>query len=251
MTDFKDLFSSQASAYAAFRPTYPDELYEHLAGLTPAHDLAWDCATGNGQAAVALAKHYKQVMATDASDRQLEYAEKLPNITYRATPAEQSPLKDASADLIAVAQAVHWFKLDEFFAEAQRVLKPGGIIALWGYTRTKVTGVEGIDSIIRHYTNHTLANYWPPEVRILNESYVNIPFPFKELRAPQLRIESEWTLKQLIGYLFSWSATQNYIQATGENPLEKLRELIEPRWGGKDETRPVSFKLHFRIGRKE
>ena len=251
MTDFKDHFSKQASAYAAYRPTYPEALYEHLAGLTQTHDLAWDCATGNGQAAVALAKYYKQVMATDASESQLQHAAKLPSITYQAVPAEQGPLADNSADLVTVAQAVHWFKIDDFFTEVQRVLKPGGIIAIWGYTRTRATGVEGIDSIIRHYTKHTLANYWPPEVRLLNESYINIPFPFKELRAPKLQIEEEWTLDQLMGYLYSWSATQNYIEANGENPLDKVRDLIARRWGGETETRPVNFKLHFRIGRKE
>ncbi len=64
---FDDQFSSQARAYAAHRPRYPAELFADLAALTPDHNLAWDCGTGNGQAAIGLARHYRRIAASDAS----------------------------------------------------------------------------------------------------------------------------------------------------------------------------------------
>ena len=234
-----------------YRPHYPDELYAYLAHITTGHDVAWDCATGSGQAAVGLSNFYKKVIATDSSQEQLKHAVKKPNIEYIHSPAEKCPLPDASVDLVVVAQAVHWFNLDAFFKEVQRVLKPGGVIALWGYKRTKLTKLESLNSIIRYYNMHTLANYWAPEVRMVNESYQAINFPFKELSPPKFNFESDWTLDQMMGYMYSWSATQNYIQEKGENPLGKVRQQLAARWGGPEATRTVVFRLHFRIGRKE
>ena len=52
---FKDHFSKQAADYAKFRPSYPREMFEYLGTITATRQLAWDCATGNGQAAVELA----------------------------------------------------------------------------------------------------------------------------------------------------------------------------------------------------
>ena len=87
---FKDHFSGHAVEYAKFRPHYPDELFEHLASISPRHEVAWDCATGNGQAAVGLARHFDGVTATDASAQQIESAEPNDLISYRVAPAEAS-----------------------------------------------------------------------------------------------------------------------------------------------------------------
>src|SRR5438309_10549779 len=83
---FKDHFSAHAAEYAKFRPHYPDELFEHLASISPRHELAWDCATGNGQAAVGLARHFEKVIATDASAQQIESVEPDKRISYRGGP---------------------------------------------------------------------------------------------------------------------------------------------------------------------
>jgi hypothetical protein len=58
---FEDHFSSHSQQYAQYRPKYPDELYTYLASLAPARSLAWNCGTGNGQAALGLAKHFDVV----------------------------------------------------------------------------------------------------------------------------------------------------------------------------------------------
>jgi len=71
---FRDRFAAAAPAYAAFRPRYPAALFAALADQAPGHHVAWDCATGSGQAAIGLAEHFAQVVATDASAAQLAAA---------------------------------------------------------------------------------------------------------------------------------------------------------------------------------
>ncbi len=129
-----DYFSAHAAEYAQHRPHYPAGLFDWLTGQCSAHDLAWDCGTGNGQAALALADRFEQVVASDLSAEQIDCARPHARITYRLTPAAASGLANHSCDLITVAQALHWFCHDAFYAEVQRVLKPGAWFAAWTYT---------------------------------------------------------------------------------------------------------------------
>ncbi|HEX4936896.1 MAG TPA: class I SAM-dependent methyltransferase, partial [Gemmatimonadaceae bacterium] len=130
---FNDLFSEHAATYVAARPEYPDELYRFVVGLAPGRELAWDCATGNGQAARDLARYFERVIATDASAAQIEHAAPVPNVEYRVATAESSGLADRSVQLVTVAQALHWLDLDAFYAEVRRVTVPGGVLAAWSY----------------------------------------------------------------------------------------------------------------------
>ena len=130
---FKDHFSGHAPAYAAARPGYPDELFAWLAGKAPARRRAWECAKGNGQATVALAGHFAQVAATDASAEQIANAASRPGIEYRVAPAESPGLEAGSIDRVTVAQAVHWFDRPRFYATAADALCAGGVAAVWGY----------------------------------------------------------------------------------------------------------------------
>jgi len=109
---FKDLFSKQSKSYAKFRPNYPGGIFAFAASLArtstpPKERVAWDCATGSGQAAQGLAPHFARIIATDASQAQLSQAPESAAIEYRAAPAEASGLADASVDLVCVAQALH------------------------------------------------------------------------------------------------------------------------------------------------
>src|SRR5437764_2789848 len=121
--EFKDHFSKQAVDYAKFRPRYPKKLFRWLASIAPGTELAWDCATGSGQAAVELAECFDRVIAIDASEKQIANAERHPCVEYRIATAEQSGLEAGSVDVVTVAQALHWFDLQQFYAEARRVLK--------------------------------------------------------------------------------------------------------------------------------
>lgn len=123
---FKDLFSQQASAYAQYRPTYPDSLFKYLASLTSEHACAWDCGTGNGQVAIALAPYYSQIIATDPSESQLAQAHPHPKVSYGVASAEASGISSNSTDLIVAGQALHWFNLGKFYAEVRRIAKRFG-----------------------------------------------------------------------------------------------------------------------------
>ena len=245
---FKDHFSGHAAQYAQFRPHYPDSLFDYLAKIAPAPNRAWDCATGNGQAAIGLAKYFREVIATDASEQQIRNAESRPNIRYRVAPAQASELADASIDLVTVAQALHWFAGPAFFREVHRVLQPRGVIVVWAYTLLKIAA--NIDATVDRFYYETTAPFWPPERKIVEGKYREIEFPFSELKPPSFQLEENWNLDQLIGYLKTWSATQRLIKERGVDPVKGLESELSAKWGQREEVRAVRWPLHLRIGIK-
>lgn len=232
----KDLFSKQADLYAVYRPQYPVELFEHLAKLCLVHAAAWDCATGNGQAARPLTKYFDRVYATDVSEKQLAQAEPDAKIEFSKGSAEQSGLAPHSVDLITVAQAFHWFHFSEFFAEVQRVGKPGAILAVWTYDLPKQN--EKIDEILKHFYSDVVGPYWEPERKWVEQAYMPLIVPFTELTAPQLQMTTRWSLDHLLGYMDTWSATQKWKAQAAENSVESLRPAFELVWGS-------AFELEF------
>jgi SAM-dependent methyltransferase len=244
--NYKDFFSGHSTDYARFRPRYPRELFEYLASISPSRALAWDCATGNGQAAVALAEVFDQVIATDASAEQLSSATPHPRIEYRNVTAEDSGLPDGSVDLLTIAQAMHWFEFEPFFAEVRRVLKPGGVIAAWTYNVMFVS--PEIDEIVRRFYKERIGTYWPPDRKLVEDDYRTIPFDFEELPPPDVRMRVNWSLMDLLGYIRTWSATQRFITDRGFNPVEELAEQLSAEWGRPEVEREVTWPLKMRIG---
>src|SRR5882724_4154266 len=131
-------FERSPSDYKRYRPTYPPELFSYLASLCRATDAAWDCGSGNGQAATLLADRFRAVIATDASAKQLGEAPPHPGVEYRVAPAEESGLAPSSVDLVTVAQALHWFDLERFYREVERVTKRAGVLAVWCYSLVRI-----------------------------------------------------------------------------------------------------------------
>jgi ubiquinone/menaquinone biosynthesis C-methylase UbiE len=247
---FHDHFSKVATSYATFRPHYPVALFDYLATLAPRDSLVWDCAAGSGQATVDLAARFDRLIATDGSAEQIGSAPKLRNVEYRVALAEHSGLPNESVGLITVAQALHWFDRERFLAEAKRVLKPGGILAVWVYATNRVEGAE-VDSIIQDYYSNVVGPYWPPERKMTEDGYRTITLPFPEFSSvPSFRMEAHWTLDQLLGYFSTWSATNRFIKANGHNPLEELAKDLEKVWGDVNSPRLVVWPLSFRIGQK-
>lgn len=247
MSRFKDYFSGHADAYAAARPSYPDALFDWLAGLTDRHDQVWDAGCGNGQASRALARHYDQVLATDASADQIANAAPADRVTFQAGPAESCPLSADSCDLVTVAQAAHWFERSQFYAEARRVLRPGGVLALWCYGLNTIS--PATDAVVRRLYDDILGADWPPERRLIDDGYRTLAFPFAEIPAPDLVMALDWTVDQHLAYLRSWSAAQRYLKRTGEDPVQLVEDELRQAWG--DERRRVMWPLHFRVGRSE
>ncbi len=245
---FKDHFSGHAQEYARYRPTYPDEMFAFLAGLTRANEKAWDCATGNGQAAVLLTQHYAQVVATDASAEQIGNATGHKKISYSVARAEDSGLNPHTCDLITVGQALHWFDRPSFFLECSRVLKPGGVLAAWCYNLLRID--PAIDEILNEFYHETVGPYWPAERTLLEKQYDTIQFPFVvESGVPQFQMTGEWDLPHLLGYLNTWSATRNYIEANGTNPVDEIAGKLAGQWGMPQETKLVEWPLYLKISR--
>jgi ubiquinone/menaquinone biosynthesis C-methylase UbiE len=243
----KDHFSGHAACYQQFRPNYPAALFEYLASLCHAHDLAWDCATGNGQAAVPLAPYFKSVVATDFSAKQIEQAERDAKVRYVVAPADQAPIEDGLADLVTVAQALHWFDLTAFYREVRRVVKPGGILAVWSYEMHHIT--PEIDAIVRRLYSDIVGPYWPPERKIVEEGYRTLPFPFDELAPPPFEIVHSWNLEHVLGYFGSWSSTQRYRKQVGEDPLALIADDLKAAWGDPERARDIVWPLNLRVGR--
>lgn len=241
----KDYFSRQSKAYAAFRPTYPEELYAFIFRHLKGRSCAWDCATGNGQVARRLADYFHAVYATDISQQQLDHAVAARNIFYSAAPAEVTPFGDNQFDLITVAQALHWFDLHSFYREANRTAKPGGLLAVWGYGLLTVDPV--VDDMFLDFYNHQTGPYWDPARRLVENHYRDIPFPFETLPCPEFNISVRWTPDQFAGYLQSWSATQKYIADHGINPVTSFMDSLLNVWG-KDETKLVTFPVFMKLG---
>lgn len=246
---FKDHFSRHAADYAAARPTYPDALFDWLSGACRHHDLAWDAGCGNGQASLALAHHFQRVHASDPSAEQIAQAPADARIHWRVEPAETCGLPDHCADLVTVAQAYHWFDHARFCTEAKRVLRPGGVIALWCYGLTQVD--DAVDALFQRLYDERLGDaYWPPERRHVENGYRELPFPFEPIPAvPRFSMRLDWTLAQYLAYLRSWSASQKYQRETGRDALTGLLDDFGAAWGDPAQARSVSWPLSLRAGR--
>lgn len=242
----KDNFSIQAIDYAKYRPVYPNALVEKIVSLTQNRQLAWDCACGNGQMANLLAPYFNEVFASDISQKQLDQAIPNSKIYYAHEPCDACSLPDKSVDLITVAQALHWFHFEHFFEEAKRVLKPGGIIATFGYGFLKTD--EGVEQIIEHFYKHVVGSYWDAERRYVENEYKEIPFPFDEIVIGTFEVYYEWSAADLLGYLSTWSAVQHYRKATGLNPITLIVDAVTKAYGH-NKTLPLSFPIFTTVGR--
>ncbi len=243
-----DHFSQVASDYASHRPTYPAALFDWLSSQCAGRALAWDCGAGSGQASVALAAHFEQVLATDISEQQLSHAVPHPRVAYRVAPAESSGLPDHSADLVTVAQALHWFALERFYDEVKRVLKPGGLIAAWTYGVITIEGDEA-NTLLQHFYHHVVGPYWPAERHHVETGYRELAFPFQRIEPPAFAMQTDWTLEQLAGYLRSWSASARYAAANGKDAVSELVTQLRACWGDPNGTRAVRWPLAILAGR--
>jgi SAM-dependent methyltransferase len=194
-----------------------------------------------------LASVFDRVIATDASERQIANAEAHERVEYRVAPAENSGIKSGTVDLIMVAQALHWFDLDRFYAEARRVLKPDGVLAASAYNLLQID--PAIDEIVNRYYHEVVGPFWPPE-RKLVENFADLPFPFHEIEPRKFEMTAQWDLEHLIGYLRSWSSTQRFISARGSDPLQEINDDLRSAWGDPEQTRKVMWSLILRVGVK-
>ena len=240
-------FSSISKEYAQSRPRYPAELFSYLASQVRQRSLVWDCATGNGQAALELVKHFDGVIATDVSVEQIHQATQHPRIEYYVAKSEQSGLDDRSVDMIAVASALHWFDIDAFYKEARRVIRPGGLLAAWTY---HVGYVESpFDRVFGRFYFEVLYPYFAPGARLVDKRYETITLPGEALDSGNWSISAAWNLDQMLTFVASWSGTQQYIKERGENPVALIAEELEQLWGEPERIHVIRWPLYARISR--
>jgi len=243
----KDNFSKQSGIYAKYRPGYPPALYDRILKQLDYKEAAWDCGTGNGQAAKELSYAFTKVFATDISQKQIDHAFQKENIIYSVQPAEQTNFPAKSFDLVTVAQALHWFRFDEFYAEVKRVSKQGGIFAGWTYSLLRIS--DTINKLIEDHHYKTLGGYWDDERKYVDEEYRNIPFPFSKINTPVFTMDYNWAIEELEGYLNTWSALQKFTRKNNYNPVDELIKRIKPFWN--QQKMRVSFPVHLLMGRVE
>jgi SAM-dependent methyltransferase len=243
---FPDHFSDASGKYAQARPTYPDALFDFIASVAPSTERAWDCATGNGQAARGLARHFTEVQATDASAQQVAAAGADPRVRYSVAPAESTSFKAGTFDAVCVAQALHWFDIEAFNREVRRLLKPRGIFAAWGYDGVHV--LEEFDESFGRVVLEPIKRLWPSQNRLLWRGYKDLPFPYEAVEAPRFEIQLDWTLAQLIEYLATWTAVKRYMAKGHPTFLAEVEEALRPAWGDTGPRRVV-MPLHFLCGR--
>lgn len=241
------LFSTQSGAYRAHRPSYDPQLFAWLAHLAPATGRAWDCGCGSGQASVDLAQHFRQVIATDVNPAQLAQAPAAPNIEYRCEPSEATSLEDHSIDLTVVAQALHWFDLDRFYAEVRRVSKPGALLAVISYNLLQVD--PAIDALVHTLYHDVLGSYWAAERKHVESGYNTLAFPFDPIGGPPATtMTADWSLERFLGYLESWSALATYREVNGVDPLPEFKPRFERSWGDPDQLKTIHWPLTIRLG---
>ena len=247
----KKPFSFKAEDYSKYRPQYPKRLFEYLSMIVGENYRAWDCATGNGQAAIGLTPYFKEIIATDISKEQIANCIPHRKIKYYKAPAENSGIASGSVDLITAATAIHWFDREKFFKEAKRVLKPGGILAVWNYTSFTSISPE-IDAIIGRLNEKILGpKYWPEQAYKIFQKGYTFKFPFKELYAPDIIMTQNWSMTNVVKYLHTWSGVQVYIKKNKKDPVEIIYDSLKAAWGNPIRNKKIEWKLLFRINRVE
>lgn len=241
-------FATVAAEYAAFRPRYPAGLYDWLAAEVADRDAAWDCACGSGQVSLDLAARFAHVEATDASAEQIRAAPAHPRVRYRVATAEASGLAAGSVSLVTVGQALHWFDCARFYAEARRVLRPRGVLAVWSYQNCRLA--DPLDqALVTDLYERVLGPYWPAERAHVDDGYARLALPQPAMVTPHFAMSVAWTHAQFIGYLRSWSATARCVAATGIDPTAPVAEALAAGWG--EHARVVRWPLTVHAARRE
>jgi len=240
-------FDLQSDQYARYRPVYPATLFQWLAGVVNERQRALDCATGTGQAAGQLAGLFARVDACDINHSQLDAAEHGRNIIYQVCAAEQLSYRDQVFDLVTVAQALHWFDFPQFWPQLERVLKPGGVFAAWGYDWFKVSAA--VDDAMRFY-QAIIEPFWSSSSQVLWNGYRDVGMTLPALEVPSYQIMIDWNLEQLLGYLQTLSASKLCVQSLGNHVLNDARQRLARAWGEPAIVRRICIPMHLIAGRK-
>jgi ubiquinone/menaquinone biosynthesis C-methylase UbiE len=181
-----------AERYAKGRPDFHSNTIRHIKDylrLDKKLDQALDIACGTGLSTKALLEIADHVYGTDTSQEMLNLASLPDKINYAIAPAEQQPFADHYFDLITVSSGVHWFDIDKFLAEANRLLKSKSWLVL--YENHFIAEMVGNDQ----FSN------WFPDV------YLN-KFP-----SPPRNNAYAWTKEHLLSKGFDFATEEKFKNA--------------------------------------
>lgn len=246
MVKTSTLFESKSDLYAAARPLYPDTLFEYIASLTDQHEAAWDCASGNGQAAIGLARHFDHVEATDVSKGQISNAFENKKIRYSLQPVEKTEFQDGQFDLVNVAQALHWFDFENLWGEVNCVLKSDGVFIAYSYAWSNVN--PEIDEAVEQHLRKVIEPYWAPNNRLCWDRYRTVKFPFEIIDSPIFDLKNNWDLEQYFNYFHTWSATRRCMDERGSYFVEQAKQHVMKLWGDPTEKKVIKTQLTVIIG---
>lgn len=236
-------FNQGGDLYANYRPQYPDSLLKYLLDLPVGKDLLLDVGCGSGQLTKSIAPYFKSAVGIDPSLSQLKNTITAKSFFVCAS-AESLPVKNNCADLIVVAQAAHWFDLDSFYRETERVLKYHGVLALISYG---VLSLEPkLNDVFKKFYYQDIYSYWPPQRKIVDSAYADIDFPFAEQVPPKIKIEYYWDLNQFLGYISTWSAVKR--MDTADQILNNFAHELAGLWGNPADKRLISWPINMRVG---
>ncbi|WP_338452709.1 class I SAM-dependent methyltransferase [Niallia oryzisoli] len=173
-----DKFTDKAEVYAKYRPSYPLEYIEYLiseAGLNEDCMIA-DIGSGTGILSRQLLEMGFSVIGVEPNDHMRTVAEQTikPNscfISVKAT-AEHTTINDHSLDLVTVAQAFHWFDMEPFRLECQRILKQDAKMALVWNSR------DGSSDINKESAD--VCQKYCPNFKGFSEGMEETPIPFQQ-----------------------------------------------------------------------
>jgi len=240
----KNYFNEEAEIYSKARPSYPEAFFEYLFSRCANFQTAWDVATGNAQIALRLADNFQEVIATDISAKQIAVATRRDNITYKVEPAEYSSIADQSIDLVTIGQGVHWFNLDNFYAEVRRVAKCNCIITAVGYRMFTINPV--VDSLLADYIHNILNGYWDPtNDQLQNAEYRSVYFPFIDVEYKVFNLHLSWNVTQVLACLASYSASRAYYEKNKIIATSLITKSLEKLMGLNvwDVTLPIYGKV--------
>jgi ubiquinone/menaquinone biosynthesis C-methylase UbiE len=236
--------------YAKFRPSYPKELIHQIFESVNKNGTLKivDIGCGSGQATMQLAQYCAEaklqpqnvsILGLDPSANQIQNANDLLSeseykqfIQYGVSAAESTNIESNSVDIITVAQALHWFDLDVFFKEVDRILKPNGILAVITYDLNKFDIQNAQDELLVLYNDQLGTKYWSPKRKMVDEQYSKVNFPYTNtLKKHVFPYKKNMTVNEYIQYLGTWSAIQKYRTENPDEPidiLEKFKQRLIP-----------------------
>lgn len=135
-------FGRHSEDYAAHRPGFPASFYRRLDAIAPLDGArCLDLATGPGTMALELAARGATVVGVDIAPGQIAAAESVSRqrgledrASFRVAGAESTGLDAGAFDWVTAGQCWHWFDSPAVMAEALRVLRPGGKLAIAYYS---------------------------------------------------------------------------------------------------------------------